>query len=46
MSIIISIIFWILVIIIGGLGANLLHDFIDCFIYCANQNKDKKSEAK
>lgn len=37
---VLMVIFWILVIVIGGLGANLLHDFLDCLIYCIKHKKN------
>lgn len=36
--------FWILVSILGGLCANLLHDFIGCLDYCMKHKKDRKAE--
>ena len=39
---ILMVLFWILVIVIGGLGANLLHDFINCLLDCRKDRKNKK----
>ena len=38
----ISILFWLLVIALGGLGAYLLRDFIDCLTYCVKHKKDRR----